>query len=280
MRRPFLALLAALFVAELVSCGGDPPPPDTVAFVGTLIEQRFVDTDPVVNLAGADVYAVLGSSLAAQSVTDVNGGFVAGGLPKDASANLVFSDETDHVRSVFAGDTESHDSLLFYGAVFEARRDSAQSIVSEYAAAAGLSSNDLMNFDALASTANAMVRGRILRLVQTPQGAAYDSVAGAQVTVTDATGKSYRVFYRGDFPNDNDPGPIEPNRTKTGTDSRFVAFGVSAHGINALPFDAGRVRITVTTTEGTCVLAPEPNCVEDTLVVDDGITELDYFAVP
>ena len=276
MRRVFFAIVAVAVVAELASCGGDPPPPTTVAFAGTLIRQRFKTDDAVVPIDGADVFVTnTAGGLLSQAKTLANGNFVAGGLPKQVPAALVFSKTPDYVRSVFTGDTESHDSLLFFGAVFEAAADDAHAILSEYSTAAGVSSNSLMVLDpaATTSTGGAMVRGRVVRLVETPQGLGYDTVKNATVTITDGFGTSYRVFYRGDFPTSgNDPGPIDPARTKTGSDSRFIAFGIKAQGISTLPFEAGPITVSVTTSAGTFT--------EHTLGVLEGITELDLFTVP
>src|SRR4051812_32968193 len=156
-------MVAVLTVAELASCGGDPAPPTSVGFSGTLVRQRFLSTDPNVAIDGADVFITdTAGALLSQTLTDVNGSFYAGGLGKQIPVSLVFSKTPDYLRSVFVGDTESHDSLLFYGAVFEPVFADAQGIVSEYATAAGVSSNSLMVLDpaATTSTGGAMVRGR------------------------------------------------------------------------------------------------------------------------
>lgn len=267
--------LAVAVVAELAACGGDPAPPLTVGFAGTLVQQRFVSSDPQLGIAGADVFVTSSSgALLSQTTTDANGGFFAGGLPKEIPTALVFSKTPDYARTVFTTDSESHDALLFYGAVFEPTIADAEKIVAEYAAAASVTSASLMTFDpaATTSTAGAMVRGRVVRLVQTPAGLAYMTVDNATVTVTDGNGVTYPVFYRGDFPNDNDPGPIDPARTKTGTDSRFVAFGIDAKGLSTLPFEAGPVTVSVTV-GGTTIT-------EQTIAVLGGVTELDLFTVP
>lgn len=263
-----LACTAAASLGLLAACGGDVVPPELVAFVGRLIDEDGV------GVASADVWVTTrnGSAVLASTRTDADGRFVAGGLEKNVEVALVFSGAADTVRTVFSGETESNDMFLFTGAVFVRDLAGQQDVVDEYTTALG-ATNALMTFDRAAPGSGAMVRGRVVRVVEDAGGLYYENVPGAQVTVEDAAGVQYPVVYRGDFPNATDPGPIEPGRTQTGEDARFVAFAVSTtSGIGVFPFPANAVTVTVLTSDGSFS--------EDTLAVEDGVTVLDLFTVP
>jgi hypothetical protein len=265
-----------------MACGGDPPPPPTAAYIGVLTRELFTSTEQSAVIAGAEVFVTTtaGTQLDLPSLTDPLGNFTATNLPKNINATLVFSQTSGtpaYVRSAFPGQTAGYYTYIFYGAVYEAEVADAQTLVAQYATAAGVSTASLMTFPAAEdSTAGAMVVGKVVTLIQSPQGIQYQNVSGATVTVDDEKGKSYRVFYRGDFPaGGTEPGPIDPTATSTGNDSVFVAFGINALGTTSanLPFPSSTVTVTVVTTNGKSTFS------QGTLVVQDGITQLDNFAV-
>ena len=270
-------LFAVALVPLLGACGGDPLPPTLVAFVGSLVNGTVPAGGSYEPIATADVF-VVGSNgaLLGKAVTDSGGGFVVGDLQKNKPVRMIFQHPTDYARSVFTGETENNDMYLFVGAVYELKISDLAQTISDYTTAAGATAQ-LMTFSYTTSGNGALVRGRVVRLVQTGNGFAYYNVPGATVQVTDGAGKSYRVFYRGDYPaSGGGPGPIDPNRTDTGGDARFAAFGVAVTGTtsDALGFPMGPVHVTVTTTGGTFTFT------QDTLVVEDGVTALDLFTVP
>ncbi len=262
------ALFVAAVIALLAACGGDEPAPEFVAFVG-----RLVDDDGA-GIAGASVWVTsTNGGVLSTATTDADGRFVAGGLEKNIEVALVFSGSESHVRTVFRGETESRDMFLFTGAVFQRELAGQQEVVDEFTTAAGATSA-LMTFSYTTAASGAMVRGRVVQLVEDATGLYYVNLPGATVSIVDGAGTSYRVFYRGDFPNNTDPGPIEPSRTTTGEDARFVAFAVQPTGGGAsFPFPVGQVTVTVTPPGGAPVT-------ETSLVVEDGLTVFDLFTVP
>lgn len=274
MRFP-IAATASIFAltGALAACGGDEPAPALVAFVGTLVDEY--DT----RMVGADVVVATSSgTVLSRTTTDVNGGFAAGGLEKGIDVSLVFSPattDTGHTRTVVTAETEENDMFLLFRSVFLrgiGGEFGQEAVIQEFTTAAG-STAALMTFDHATPGSGAMVRGRVVRVLQDDQGFYYVNAPGAQVTVTDGAGNPYRVFFRGDLP--ADPGqqaPIEPLATETGEDARFVAFAVATTGITTFDFPAGPVTVSVTTPEGTFS--------ETTLAVEDGITVLDLFTVP
>jgi hypothetical protein len=268
----------------LTACGGDVPPPDLISIFGRLFEPVTQDgNDVLVTVAGAEVYVAStgGSILSATNatngsaiVTDAGGAFTVSGLEKEKEIALVFS-SPGRVRTVFRGETESNHMILFSGSVFQVGLERQQAVVDEFTTAAAATSA-LMTFNYDTAGNGAMVRGRVLRAVENPPGYEpglyFFNVEDAAVTIMDGAGNPYRVFYRGDFPNDTDPGPIEPSRTTTGEDARFAAFAVQATGLSTFTFPAGRVTVTVTA-DGTTTT-------ETSLVVEDGLTVLDLLVVP
>lgn len=263
-----LACTAAASAGLLAACGGDVVAPELVAFVGRLIDEDGA------GVADADVWVSTrdGAAVLASTRTEGDGRFVAGGLEKNIEVALVFSGPDDTVRTVFSGETEENHMFLFTGAVFVRDLAGQQDVVDEYTAAIG-ATNALMTFDRATPGSGAMVRGRVVRVIEDAGGLYYENVPGAEVTVEDGAGVQYPVLYRGDYPNDTDPGPIEPGRTQTGEDARFVAFAVSTTGgAGAFPFPANAVTVTV--------LTPDGSFSEETLVVEDGVTVFDLFTVP
>jgi hypothetical protein len=275
-----LALFTVFLFASailLAACGGDPIPPTLVAFVGHLVDAELDANNQYVDVTSADVFVVGSAGVLTHTTTDATGRFVAGGLPKRIPVELVFSKPTDYARAVFTGDTEDNDSFLFTPAVYAFKVTSLQSIVDDYGAAIAATSA-LMTFDYASAGSGAMVRGRVVIPFRFPDGTiAYYNAPGAHVTVTDALGVDHRVFFRGDYPDPNpngDPGPIDPNRTTTGGDAQFAAFGIPvvSSSTSGLGFPSAPVYVTVTTSSGTYTQA--------TIVVEDGVTILDRFTSP
>lgn len=270
MRTRFLiAATASLFslTAVLAACGGDAVAPTLVAFVGTLIDEQDD------RIAGASaIVATPAGAILSQATTDVNGNFSAGGLEKGVDVSLVFSGPDTHTRAVFTAETEDNDMFLLFRSVFLREIEGQALVIQDFTTAAG-STAALMTFDRATPNSGAMVRGRVVRVLQDQAGFYYVNAPGAQVAITDGAGTPYRVFFRGDFPADpNEQAPIEPTATATGEDARFVAFAVATTGISTFDFPAGPVTVTVTTSDGAFS--------ETTIAVEDGITVLDFFTVP
>ncbi len=259
-------LVAALVVGCVLGCGGDEPPPDSVGFYGVLVDEEF---DAV---GGAEFFVTspTGERLDDGS-TDPDGSFHAGGLEPTTDVSLVFSRPDDRVRTVYPGETEARDAFLFYGAVQLFDVDFVDEEIEEFTTAVG-GTAALMTFDFDTAGNGAMVRGRVLAALEVEGELRFFSVPNATVTVTDGAGAEHRVYYRGDLPGDGDPGPVEPERTSTGEDSRFAAFAVPATGLSTLPFAAGLVTVRVELDFATFE--------ERTLVVEDGVTVLDFLMVP
>ena len=269
----FLALTAASTI--LAACGGDEPSPLLVGFSGRVIDD---DSNGIANTA-VRVTDRAGQVLSASS-TAADGRFFAGGLEKNIPVAMIFSGDPSFVRTVFTGETEERDSLLFTGAVFQRRVAGQQDVIAEFTTAAAISTAALMTFDYTQNTSGAMVRGRVVRMIPTQAGPTFYNVPGATVSIVDGAGTPARVFYRGSFPDPNpdgsqDPGPIEAAATETGEDARFVAFRVMpvvTTGTAQLGFPSGEVTVSVTTDDGTFT--------EQSLVVEDGLTVFDLFVVP
>lgn len=258
-------------VATLAACGGDEVAPALVAFVGNLIDEQ----DDRIEGASVIVSTPAGAILS-QTTTDVNGGFAAGGLEKGIDVSIVFSGPDTHTRTVFTAETEDNDMFLLFRSVFlrEIAGDNGgqTAVIQDFTTAAG-STAALMTFDHATPNSGAMVRGRVVRVLQDDAGFYYVNAPGAQVSINDGAGTPYRVFFRGAFPADpNEQAPIEPLATATGEDARFVAFAVATTGISTFDFPAGPVTVTVTTSDGAFS--------ETTIAVEDGITVLDFFTVP
>lgn len=258
MRRIVIGAAAAM---GLGACFSGSAPPEEVSIIGRLVEFQ---TEGLAVIPGASVFATTrdGTALAA-GMTDANGLFVAGPLEKNVEVALVFEKE-GFAPSVFSGETAGRDAFLFTGSVYQDRVPVAQAFVDEHSAAV-LGTTSLMTLGT--GGAGAIVRGRVTRLVD-PERLGFVNVGGASVVIRDAAGNEYPVWYR------DATGEVDPLATQThAADARFAAFAVAATGANAaLGLPTGQVTVSVTTPDGTFD--------ETTVVLDGGITELDFFAVP
>lgn len=250
-------LLAIAAGPLFAGCYSSSAPPETVAIVGNLW-----DRDANEGIVNADYLVTSrdGSSGLSAGITGDFGFFVAGGLEKRIPVALTF-DRTGYTPAVFTGDTASRDSFLFFPTVYLERTSVTRDFIADYAAAASLSSGELM---VLGSGGGAIVRGFTRRLVSVDP-LEFEEVAGVQIDILDGEGTSYRVFYGVD-------GEVAPEATETG-DGSFAAFAVLATGDTlVLGNRTGTVTVRATTDDGTVE--------ESTLVIEAGITELDFFTVP
>ena len=279
-RRSIVALLAGFGLAACVASpttarlclDGNGVEYECVAIVGRLVEFR---EEGGFLIGGASFFGTsrAGNAIAA-GVTDGSGGFVADGFPTNTEVALAFM-TSGFAPAVFSGETAERDSFLFTGYAdvvgeglvpLGAHQDPiavAQAFVDEYSAAV-LGTGSLMT---LGTSGGAIVRGRITRLVD-PEDLSFENVGGATVEVIDGAGTPYTVYYRD---GDSD---VDPLATAThASDARFAAFAVSASGADPV-FGIGLGAVTVRVTfEGR-------EAEEQTFVLENGITEFDFFAAP
>src|SRR5204863_8073205 len=98
------------------------------------------------------------------------------------------------VRTVFTGETEDRDSLLFLGSVFVLSSADEASVVNDFTVAAA-ATGQLMTFDFAHPGSGAIVRGRVVSLLDLGAGqVVYCNRPNATVSVVDGAGTRYRVF--------------------------------------------------------------------------------------
>ena len=258
-------LLVAASALVLGACYSTSAPPDEVFVVGRLVE--FLPEQP----GQADVIgdarwvaAERDGTALVEGVTDPSGFFQAGPLPKNHPVGLAFLKD-GYGPAVFTGETANRDSFLFTGAVYQDPLELLQDFVDEHSLAVLGSGGNLMTLTS--NGGGAIVRGRVTRLVD-PETLAFENVGGASVVVRDGAGNEYPVWYR-DAENE-----VDSTATETSpADARFAAFAVVATGANPV-IGRGVASITVEVTTADGVFE------ESTFVIDGGVAEFDFFAVP
>lgn len=246
---------------------------ECVAVVGRLVEFReeggFV-------IPGADYFGTnRGGDAIAAGITDGNGTFVADGFPTNTDVALAFL-TSGFAPAVFTGETAERDSFLFtgYGSIADeglvplgVHQDTnavVRDFVEEYSAAV-LGTGSLMTVGT--SGAGAIVRGRVTRLIDA-ENLVFENVGGATVEVLDGAGNPVPVYFR------DEDGDVNPLATETDAgDARFAAFAVTASNADAV-FGLGLGTVTVRVT------LDGRSAEEQTFVLDNGITEFDFFAAP
>lgn len=247
-----------------MGCG--PSLPEVVRLSGYLVEgpaepenQQFVPG------ASAQVFNRDGSEELGTTLTGGDGFFQIGGLPPAEPVVLVLgkNDAGDpHPYGVFTGFTENVDLTLFVGAVYAPTLPNALDTIDEYAAAPGAPAV-LDDYDIDFDTAGngGMLVGRVGRWVRAEFGLVFEPLAEAEVVIN-SDGTDQPVCYRAEPPEGDTAGAADCSATQTAIDSRFAAFGLPP----------GPVTITVTT--------PAYGTISDqTIIVEDGVTHLDFFAV-
>ena len=215
--------------------------------------------------AEATVWDRSATTILGSSISEADGFFQVGGLPPAEPVVLVVGKEDaadPHPFGVFTGFTENVDLQLFVGAVYTPKLPDALDTISLYAAAPGappVLGSYTIDFDAADN--GGMVLGRVGRWIRAEFGLVFEPLADAEVTV-EAGGTTHPVCYRSAPPVGQTAGDPDCSATSTAIDSRFAAFGLPV----------GPVQLTVThPVYGTVV--------DDTIIVEDGVTYLDFFAI-